>query len=71
MIAFIGFLRTFISQSKIKAWIIQRRRAGNLFAALFGAVTPFVPVPYPIFLGFLEAGIPGDNFILDHLSAYQ
>lgn len=37
----------------------KRGIAGNFYAALFGAVTPFCSCSsIPIFLGFLEAGIP-------------
>ncbi len=37
----------------------KRGAAGNFYAALFGAVTPFCSCSsIPIFLGFLEAGIP-------------
>lgn len=59
MISAIGFLRSFISEQKIKSWITERRSLGNLFASLFGAVTPFCSCSsIPIFISFLEAGIP-------------
>lgn len=59
MITVIGFLRTYLPKSKIKEWLIKSRGFGNLFAALFGAVTPFCSCSsIPIFLGFLEAEIP-------------
>lgn len=59
MIAVMGFLRTFISQEKVKSWIAQRFGLGNLFASFFGAVTPFCSCSsIPIFLGFMEAGVP-------------
>ena len=60
MILVIGFLRTYISQNKIKEWLSGRKKgAGNLMASLFGAITPFCSCSsIPIFIGFLEAGIP-------------
>jgi hypothetical protein len=59
MITIIGFLRSFVSQEKIKAWVSQKKGLGNFFAALFGAVTPFCSCSsIPIFISFLKAGIP-------------
>ena len=59
MISVIGFLRSFIAQQKIKSWITGKKGWGNLFAAFFGAVTPFCSCSsIPIFISFLEAGIP-------------
>jgi uncharacterized membrane protein YraQ (UPF0718 family) len=59
MIAVIGFIRTYISQTKIKGWISKKKALGNLFASLFGSITPFCSCSsIPIFLSFLEAGIP-------------
>ncbi|MCX5692459.1 MAG: permease [Candidatus Omnitrophica bacterium] len=59
LIAAIGFLRSFISQQKIKAWITGSKGWGNFFASLFGAVTPFCSCSsIPIFISFLKAGVP-------------
>lgn len=59
MIAAIGFIRTYISQNKIKSWISKKKILGNLFASLFGSITPFCSCSsIPIFLSFLEVGIP-------------
>ncbi|MFH1397747.1 MAG: permease [Candidatus Omnitrophota bacterium] len=59
MISVIGFLRTFIPQRRIKEWLVKSKGSGNLFAALFGAVTPFCSCSsIPIFLSFMSAGIP-------------
>lgn len=59
LIAAIGFLRSFISQEKIKSWITGTRGWGNFFASLFGAVTPFCSCSsIPIFISFLKAGVP-------------
>ncbi|MFH1276041.1 MAG: permease [Candidatus Woesearchaeota archaeon] len=60
MIFLIGFLRTYLSQEKVKTWIGKRKwGVSNLIASLFGGVTPFCSCSsIPIFLGFLEAGVP-------------
>lgn len=59
MVSAIGFLRSYLPQEKIKAWITQRKGLGNFFASLFGAVTPFCSCSsIPIFISFLDAGIP-------------
>ena len=60
MISIIGFLRTYIPQKKVKELLSGRKRGfGNILASLFGAITPFCSCSsIPIFLGFLEAGIP-------------
>lgn len=59
MIMFVGFLRTFLPANKAKQWIAKKGCFGNLFASLFGAVTPFCSCSsIPLFLSFLKAGIP-------------
>ncbi|MCX5687501.1 MAG: permease [Candidatus Omnitrophica bacterium] len=59
LIAVIGFLRSFISQQKIKSWITGTKGWGNFFASFFGAVTPFCSCSsIPIFISFLKAGVP-------------
>jgi uncharacterized membrane protein YraQ (UPF0718 family) len=60
MISIIGFLRTYISQEKIKKWLSHKKTIlGNMLASVFGAITPFCSCSsIPIFMGFLEAGIP-------------
>ena len=59
LIAAIGFLRSFLPQERIKAWITQKKGLGNFFASLFGAITPFCSCSsIPIFISFLKMGIP-------------
>lgn len=59
MIAVIGVIRSYISQNKVKHWINNKKAFGNLFASLFGSITPFCSCSsIPIFLSFLEVGIP-------------
>ncbi|MBW2968016.1 permease [Candidatus Woesearchaeota archaeon] len=60
MIAVVGFIRTYLPQHKVKKWLGKSRFGiGNIAASMFGALTPFCSCSsIPIFLGFLEAGIP-------------
>ncbi|MFH1093697.1 MAG: permease, partial [Candidatus Omnitrophota bacterium] len=59
LIALIGFLRSFLPQERIKAWIIQKKSLGNFFASLFGAITPFCSCSsIPIFISFVKMGVP-------------
>ncbi|NQS99619.1 MAG: permease [Candidatus Omnitrophica bacterium] len=59
MIAVMGFIRSYISQHKVKNWITRKKAFGNLFASLFGSITPFCSCSsIPIFLSFLEVGVP-------------
>ena len=60
MILIIGFLRTYISQQRVKKWLTGRKYgSGNVVASLFGAITPFCSCSsIPLFLSFLEAGVP-------------
>ncbi|MBN2120709.1 MAG: permease [Candidatus Omnitrophica bacterium] len=59
MMAVIGLVRTYISQNKVKSWITKKKAFGNLFASVFGSITPFCSCSsIPIFLSFLEVGIP-------------
>jgi len=59
MISVIGFLRSFLSQEKVKSWIMGTKGWGNFFAAAFGAITPFCSCSsIPLFISFLDAGIP-------------
>jgi len=60
MIFAIGFLRTYLPQRKIKKLLSGKKRGvANFAASIFGAITPFCSCSsIPIFLGFLEAGVP-------------
>lgn len=60
MISVIGFFRTYLPQHKVKKILSGKKKGlGNVMASLFGAVTPFCSCSsIPIFLGFLEAGVP-------------
>lgn len=60
VVSVIEFLKTFISQKKLKRWMEKSKYGiGNLIAAFFGAVTPFCSCSsIPIFMGFLKANVP-------------
>lgn len=59
MISLVGFLRTLLPHHKIREWLNNSGVGGNLFASLFGAVTPFCSCSsIPIFLSFIEVEVP-------------
>ncbi|NLB34492.1 MAG: permease [Elusimicrobia bacterium] len=59
VIFIIGVLRSYIPQQKLKDWLHQKGYKAYLFAAFFGAVTPFCSCSsLPIFFGMIAAGIP-------------
>jgi len=59
MISVIGFIRSFLPQSKIRAWLIKAKAGSNLAASSLGALTPFCSCSsIPFFFGFLKAGVP-------------
>ena len=60
MIFAISLLRTFFSAERIRALLGGKREGiGNLLAAMLGVVTPFCSCSaVPLFIGFVESGIP-------------
>lgn len=60
MVFFISIVRTFFSPERTRALLGGKREgAGNIFAALLGIVTPFCSCSaVPLFIGFVESGIP-------------
>ncbi len=59
MIFVIGFMRTYLPESKLKRWMGSGGFWGNGIAALFGAITPFCSCSsIPIFISLLKAGVP-------------
>ena len=56
----VGVVRTFFSPQRTRALLHGRREAtGNVMAASLGIVTPFCSCSaVPLFIGFVEAGIP-------------
>lgn len=60
MIFLISFVRGFFSPERTRALLGGKRQGlGNLLAALLGVVTPFCSCSaVPLFIGFVESGIP-------------
>lgn len=60
MIFLISILRTFFSPERTRALLGGKREGvGNILAALLGIVTPFCSCSaVPLFIGFVESGIP-------------
>lgn len=59
MIVAISFLRTYLSEEKIKTSFNKKGISSYFYAAVFGSLTPFCSCSsIPIFFGFLKAGIP-------------
>lgn len=60
MIFFISIIRSFFSPERTRALLGGKREGiGNILAALLGIVTPFCSCSaVPLFIGFVEAGIP-------------
>lgn len=60
IIFFVSLVRTFFPPNKIRKLLSGRRAySGNVLAALLGIITPFCTCSaIPLFIGFLEAGVP-------------
>ncbi len=56
----IGMIRSFFTQERTRKYLAGKREtAGNVMAALLGILTPFCSCSaVPLFLGFVQAGIP-------------
>jgi hypothetical protein len=56
----VTFAQTFVSPGRVRDALSRRRSGlGNLLAALFGIITPFCSCSaVPLFIGFLQAGVP-------------
>lgn len=56
----VGTFQSFLQPEKVRFWLSGKRTlSGNILAALVGIVTPFCSCSaVPLFIGFLEAGIP-------------
>ncbi len=65
----VGVVRSFFSPQRTRALLHGRREAtGNVMAASLGIVTPFCSCSaVPLFIGFVEAGIPlGRDLLVPH-----
>ncbi|HUN22560.1 MAG TPA: permease [Anaerolineales bacterium] len=60
MVFLISIVRTFFSPEKTRSLLGEKREGvGNILAALLGIVTPFCSCSaVPLFIGFVESGIP-------------
>ena len=60
MVFIVGVVRTYVTPQKVKRWLGGKREgAGNVLAALLGVPTPFCSCSaVPLFIGFVESGIP-------------
>jgi uncharacterized membrane protein YraQ (UPF0718 family) len=56
----VGTFQSFLEPEKVRTWLEGKRTfGGNIFAALVGIITPFCSCSaVPLFIGFLEAGVP-------------
>ena len=56
----VGTFQSFLEPEKVRAWLQGKRTfAGNILAAMIGIITPFCSCSaVPLFLGFLEEGVP-------------
>jgi len=56
----VSFLRTYFNTNKVRVYLQGKSEfTGNIFAALFGIITPFCSCSaIPLFLGFMQARIP-------------
>lgn len=60
IIFIVSLIRTFLPPEKIRKILVQKNQyLGNILAAVFGIITPFCTCSaIPLFLGFIEAGVP-------------
>jgi uncharacterized protein len=60
MIYFISFFRSFFPPEKVKIWLEGRKKGvASVLAAVLGVISPFCSCStVPLFIGFVEAGIP-------------
>jgi len=56
----IGVIRSFFTQERTRKYLAGKREtAGNVMAAFLGIVTPFCSCSaVPLFIGFVQAGVP-------------
>ena len=60
MVFMISFIRSFFPPEKVKLWLQGKKKGvATVLAALLGVVSPFCSCStVPLFIGFVEAGIP-------------
>ncbi|MFA5130795.1 MAG: permease [Patescibacteria group bacterium] len=60
IIFLVSFVRTYLPPEKVRLFLAKKNRlTGHILASLLGIVTPFCSCSaVPLFLGFVEAGVP-------------
>lgn len=60
IIFIVSFIRTYFAPEKVKIYLAKKNKyLGNILASLLGTITPFCSCSaVPLFLGFVEAGVP-------------
>lgn len=60
IIFIVSFIRTYLPANQVRSFLAKKNKiTGHVLASLLGIVTPFCSCSaVPLFLGFLEAGIP-------------
>lgn len=59
VITLVTYIRSYFSAVRTRKLLAGRKHWGHLFAALLGIVTPFCSCSaVPMFIGFLEGGVP-------------
>ena len=60
IIFIVSFIRTYLPPEKVRSFLAKKNRLiGHILASLLGIVTPFCSCSaVPLFLGFVEAGVP-------------
>ena len=60
IIFFVGIIRSFFSPERTRKFLVGKKTfTGNVLASLLGIVTPFCSCSaIPLFLGFVESGVP-------------
>ena len=60
IIFIVSFIRTYFAPEKVRIYLAKKNKyLGNVLASLLGIITPFCSCSaVPLFLGFVEAGVP-------------
>ena len=60
IIFIVSFIRTFLPPEKVRLFLAKKNKlTGHILASLIGIITPFCSCSaVPLFLGFVEAGVP-------------
>ena len=60
IIFFVSFIRTYLPPERVRLFLAKKNKlTGHILASLLGIITPFCSCSaVPLFLGFVEAGVP-------------